>query len=179
ALLGLSRAGAEPREREGRAHELQELPPPGAGLADASGLTRELLLEEFEELLAAGELVEAAPQLATTLRGEPAADRADVQWWRGSDGFHGSPSGDRRRSRRAGGCRRPSPARGRACAGRPEASTPCRTRARAAAPGSRDGDGSRGTTPSAGTRPDRAGSSCRRGRGTRRSRRPCARARCG
>src|SRR5262249_25682650 len=103
----LSRAGVEPGEREGRAHQLQELPPPGAGLADASGLTRELLLEEFEELLAAGELVEAAPQLAAALRGEPAADRADVQGGRGSDGFHGPPSDGRCRSRRAGGCRRP------------------------------------------------------------------------
>src|SRR5262249_31827061 len=157
-----------PGEREGRAHQLQELPPPRAGLTDAGRLAGELLLEELEELLAAREFVEAAPQLAAALRGELAADGADVQRGRGCDGFHGPPSGDRYRSRHAGGCRRPSPARGRACAGHPEASIPCRTRARAAVPGSRDGDGSRGTTPSAATRPDRAGSSCRRGRGTRR-----------
>ena len=78
-LLRLLRAGPKPGERQRRAHQLQEVAPAGAGLADAGGLARELVLQELEELVAPGELLEAAPQRRTALRGEAFADGPQVR----------------------------------------------------------------------------------------------------
>src|SRR5262249_38597409 len=79
ALLGLPRAGAHAGERQRRAHELQEVAASGAGLADARGLARELVLEELDELVAFGELLEAAPQRLAMLPGEALADGRQVR----------------------------------------------------------------------------------------------------
>src|SRR5262249_51827934 len=77
-LLGLLRARAEARDRQRRAHQVQELAASGPGLADTGRLAWELILEELEKLLASRQLLETPPQLRPLLGGQAAADRGEI-----------------------------------------------------------------------------------------------------